>query len=91
MILLHLGGTVDVTAHQIMPDGILKEIHQATGGDWGGTKVDQAFENFLCEITGKNDIRKTLVKKIYSLKLKCFFKNQRGIKIKLFVTRINLV
>jgi hypothetical protein len=73
MILLLLGGTVDVTAHQIMSDGILKEIHQATGGDWGGTKVDQAFEKFICEITGKNDNRKTLFMKIYSLKFQIIF------------------
>ena len=44
---------MDITAHQSLPGGKLKEIHKATGGDWGGTKVDQAFENFLCEITGE--------------------------------------
>ncbi|XP_045210214.2 heat shock 70 kDa protein 12A-like [Mercenaria mercenaria] len=52
------GGTVDITVHEIMPNGILREIHKATGGDWGGTKVDQAFENFLCEITGEGVLEK---------------------------------
>ncbi|XP_045181401.2 heat shock 70 kDa protein 12A-like [Mercenaria mercenaria] len=46
------GGTVDITVHEITQHHDLKEIYKANGGDWGGTNVDQAFEEFLSEITG---------------------------------------
>ena len=44
------GGTVDVTVHQILEGGRIKELYKATGGAWGGTKVDEAFINYFCEI-----------------------------------------
>lgn len=50
------GGTVDITAHQILPSGSVKELHAATGGAWGGTKVDENFVNLLIEILGENFI-----------------------------------
>lgn len=53
-----IGGTVDITVHEIMTTGEIREIHKATGGDWGGTKVDEAFENFLGEIVGKEVVSK---------------------------------
>jgi hypothetical protein len=31
-------------------DGTLKELHSASGGAWGGIKVDQAFEQLLIDI-----------------------------------------
>jgi hypothetical protein len=34
-------------------NGNLKELHKASGGAWGGTKVDEAFEAFLSEIIGE--------------------------------------
>lgn len=34
------------------PDGNIKQIYMANGGDWGGVKVDQAFEEFLTDIVG---------------------------------------
>jgi hypothetical protein len=43
---------VDITVHEITKNGNLKEIYKANGGDWGGTKVDQAFEDLISEITG---------------------------------------
>lgn len=46
------GGTVDITVHEIQRNGDIRELHKASGGDWGGTKVDLAFENFLGEIVG---------------------------------------
>ncbi|KAH3840692.1 heat shock 70 kDa protein 12A-like isoform X1 [Dreissena polymorpha] len=46
------GGTVDITVHEVNPDGTLKELHKANGGPWGGTTVDQAFLDFLSEILG---------------------------------------
>ncbi|KAH3835271.1 heat shock 70 kDa protein 12B-like [Dreissena polymorpha] len=49
------GGTIDITVHEVMPGGGLKELYAANGGDWGGTFVDRAFRNLLAEIVG-NDI-----------------------------------
>ena len=36
-----LGGTIDTTAHEVQPDGHLKELYRADGGAWGGTYVDK--------------------------------------------------
>ncbi|OWF47858.1 Heat shock 70 kDa protein 12B [Mizuhopecten yessoensis] len=47
------GGTIDITIHEALKGGFLKEIHAANGGDWGGTKVDEALEEFLESIVGK--------------------------------------
>ncbi|XP_052779373.1 heat shock 70 kDa protein 12B-like [Mya arenaria] len=46
------GGTVDITVHEVGGSGELKELYKASGGAWGGTKVDDAYEKFLVEITG---------------------------------------
>ncbi|XP_033724910.1 heat shock 70 kDa protein 12B-like [Pecten maximus] len=47
------GGTIDITVHEVLKGGLLKEIHSANGGSWGGTKVDEAFEDMLETIVGK--------------------------------------
>ena len=47
------GGTLDVTAHEIDEDDNIKEIYHATGGDFGGTKVDKQFQELLDKIFGK--------------------------------------
>lgn len=41
------GGTLDVTAHEILANGNVKEIHQVTGGPYGGIKVDEEFVSLL--------------------------------------------
>lgn len=48
-----LGGTVDVTVHEVLQDGTVKEVHAASGGGWGGTMVNKAFENLMEELVGK--------------------------------------
>lgn len=40
---LRLGGTVDITVHQVNHDGSLVELYKANGGNWGGTYIDKAF------------------------------------------------
>lgn len=55
------GGTIDLTVHEIDESGGLKEVHAATGGDWGGTLVDQSFKDLLIEIFGKK-IYETFIK-----------------------------
>ncbi|CAC5421341.1 unnamed protein product [Mytilus coruscus] len=46
------GGTVDITVHEVRLDNSLKEIHRASGGPWGGIKVDDAFQEHLLELFG---------------------------------------
>ncbi|KAL3878941.1 hypothetical protein ACJMK2_031265 [Sinanodonta woodiana] len=46
------GGTIDITIHEVLEDGNVKEIHKATGGAWGGQEVDKAFKQFLIKIFG---------------------------------------
>ena len=48
-----LGGTVDITVHEVMAKGNLKELLKASGGAWGGTQIDQAYWGFLCNLLGK--------------------------------------
>ncbi|XP_069114203.1 heat shock 70 kDa protein 12A-like [Argopecten irradians] len=46
-------GTVDITCHQVLNDGTLKEIHPPTGGPWGGTVVDEEYFCFLEDLIGR--------------------------------------
>lgn len=46
------GGTVDVTIQEVLPDNTLKELHKASGGAWGGTKIDEAFLQMIISIVG---------------------------------------
>ncbi|KAK3602415.1 hypothetical protein CHS0354_027193 [Potamilus streckersoni] len=46
------GGTIDITVHEVHADGRLKELYKANGGHWGGTKVDEAFQQLLVDIAG---------------------------------------
>lgn len=44
---------MDVTAHEIEEDDTINEIYHATGGDYGGTKVDKEFQVLMDKIFGK--------------------------------------
>ncbi|KAL5012747.1 hypothetical protein ScPMuIL_011298 [Solemya velum] len=46
------GGTVDITAHEVTQNRSIKELHQVSGGPWGGTKVDDEFRQLLMSILG---------------------------------------
>ena len=46
------GGTADIVSHEIQKDGLLKELHYPMGGDWGGTRVDGAFRQFIIKLIG---------------------------------------
>ncbi|CAC5400644.1 unnamed protein product [Mytilus coruscus] len=52
------GGTIDITVQEVQADESIKQLYMANGGDWGGTKVDLAFENFLEEFAGKPALQK---------------------------------
>ncbi|KAM4731313.1 heat shock 70 kDa protein 12A-like [Anableps anableps] len=44
------GGTIDITVHEVLEGGALKELHKASGNDLGGQNVDRKFKEFLREI-----------------------------------------
>jgi len=47
------GGTVDITVHEMSNKaGHLKEVFKATGGPYGSTSVDSAFESLLSAMFG---------------------------------------
>lgn len=46
------GGTADITVHERQDDCSLKEVHKPTGGPWGGTMVDEEFNQLLIRIIG---------------------------------------
>ena len=45
------GGTVDITAHRILPGGALQEIMAASGGNWGSLAINEEFLKFVGELT----------------------------------------
>ncbi|KAL3880085.1 hypothetical protein ACJMK2_032354 [Sinanodonta woodiana] len=52
------GGTVDITVHEVLESGDLRELHRASGGAWGGTTIDMAFEQrILGSIFGEEILR----------------------------------
>ncbi|XP_055997206.1 heat shock 70 kDa protein 12A-like isoform X2 [Ostrea edulis] len=46
------GGTADITVHENLGSGRLRELHAATGGACGGTAVDREYNNMLTKIIG---------------------------------------
>lgn len=46
------GGTVDITAHEVLYNGSLKSLIAPNGGDWGGITVNCHFRNFLKRLFG---------------------------------------
>uniref|UniRef100_A0A8C6ULG4 Uncharacterized protein n=1 Tax=Neogobius melanostomus TaxID=47308 RepID=A0A8C6ULG4_9GOBI len=44
------GGTIDITVHEVLRGGALKELHKASGNAMGGQTVDRKFKEFLREI-----------------------------------------
>ena len=51
-MLLFLGGTVDITVHEIEEDCTLRELDKANGGNCGGTQVDEKFISLLNDLFG---------------------------------------
>ncbi|XP_036428093.1 heat shock 70 kDa protein 12B-like [Colossoma macropomum] len=44
------GGTIDITVHEVVEGGRLKELHRVSGNNLGGQTVDKNFKSFLREI-----------------------------------------
>ncbi|XP_063415310.1 heat shock 70 kDa protein 12B-like [Mytilus trossulus] len=51
------GGTADITCHQKDAEGSLRELQKPSGGSWGGTRVDEAFNQLLIKIVGGHHFR----------------------------------
>ncbi|XP_056006368.1 heat shock 70 kDa protein 12A-like [Ostrea edulis] len=51
------GGTVDVTAYEVIDSNSLREIHCASGNDVGGTNVDRLFFDLIQDIFGKKAVK----------------------------------
>nr|XP_022309127.1 heat shock 70 kDa protein 12B-like [Crassostrea virginica]XP_022309128.1 heat shock 70 kDa protein 12B-like [Crassostrea virginica] len=47
------GGTGDITIHEVQSDQSLHEKSMATGGDWGGNKINETFLEIWKDILGK--------------------------------------
>ena len=56
-ICIPIGGTLDVTAHEILVDGGLKEFYRVTGGPFGGMKVNEEFMSLLERLYGAGKVR----------------------------------
>ena len=50
------GGTIDITAHEVLHGGGLRELHQASGGDWGGSSVNKQFLDYMASALGQDVI-----------------------------------
>lgn len=46
---------MDITIHEVLSGGRMKELHKATGGAWGGTYVDDKFFDIIKEIVGEKN------------------------------------
>ncbi|XP_032424336.1 heat shock 70 kDa protein 12A-like isoform X3 [Xiphophorus hellerii] len=44
------GGTIDITVHEVLEGGALKELHKASGNNIGGQTVERKFKKFLKDI-----------------------------------------
>lgn len=52
------GGTVDITVQEVLHDNNLRELHKASGGAWGGTKVDENFLQMIVKVVGNTVMQK---------------------------------
>jgi hypothetical protein len=53
LFLLLKGGTGDITIHEVQDDHSLHEKNMATGGAWGGGRINKAFLQIWKDILGK--------------------------------------
>lgn len=53
-----IGKTVDISIYQKQSNGTYKELHRPTSGPWGGTKVDEAFDQMIIKIVGASCFQK---------------------------------
>ncbi|KAK3608752.1 hypothetical protein CHS0354_005841 [Potamilus streckersoni] len=49
------GGTVDITAFEVIDDGCLKQITRANGGPWGGQRINDSFSQLVRDVFQTED------------------------------------
>lgn len=54
---VYLGGTADITVHQLQENKTLAKIVLSCGGEWGGINVDRAYRQFLEDIFGSSVLK----------------------------------
>ena len=54
------GGTVDITSYHVDEEGHICVRDKASGNDWGGTRVNEQFRNFLQTIVDDEDFQRYL-------------------------------
>ena len=56
--MIFVGGSADITVHQLKRNGTIAELAPASGGLWGGLCIDQAFKDLLQDIFGEETMIK---------------------------------
>ena len=74
------GGTVDISAHEQLIDGKVKEIAQPSGGPWGGMAVDAKFMKLLSSVLGPDFINH-LKSKLPQMWLDFFMRFEKSKKV----------
>ena len=84
-------GTTDITVHRITNSESMEEIFSPSGGAWGSTQIDRAFQKLLEKLLGENFINDlmshhscvwlSLMKKFEKAKKRFGKKAGRGISI----------
>lgn len=46
-MLFYAGWPVDIAVHKFLQDKTQREIHKATGCDWGGNKINENIRKLL--------------------------------------------
>ncbi|KAL3878598.1 hypothetical protein ACJMK2_030934 [Sinanodonta woodiana] len=59
------GGTADITVHKIGFLGDIHELRSASGGAWGGTRVDEEFRQFILSFVGQDVWTEFMHKQMY--------------------------
>ncbi|KAL3878597.1 hypothetical protein ACJMK2_030933 [Sinanodonta woodiana] len=59
------GGTADITVHKIGFLGDIHELRSASGGAWGGTRVDEEFRQFIVSFVGQDVWTEFMHKQMY--------------------------
>ena len=51
-----LGGTIDITVHEVIDENCVKELHVVNGGEWGGTNINASCVAVLEKLWGEEFI-----------------------------------
>ena len=52
------GGTADISVHEKLHDGTLREVRKSTGGPWGGRYVEEGYLRLLESVFGSKALKR---------------------------------